>query len=395
MSKSITRASADLLRLENEGYELEIRGGYLLVHSVPYVTPERVVASGTLVSTLQLAGEVTARPDQHEAHFIGAAPCDARGNRLESIINNSDPQQLAESLRVDHYLSSKPIDTGRYEDYWQKMTSYITIISAPAQAIDPTATARTYPVLIPDPEEEDPIFNYTETASSRAGILAVTEKLRVGPVAIIGLGGTGAYILDFLAKTPVAEIHLFDGDRFSQHNAFRAPGAPTLEELRAEPQKVEHLKAHYSPMRRGIVAHDVFVEEGNVAELEGMDFVFLALDESEPKRCIVTYLEQAGIGFIDVGMGVDEVDGALRGMVQTTLSTPTARDHLRRRVSLEDPRLGGDYDQNIQIAELNALNAAIAVIRWKRLLGFYADDGGEHSSFFVIETNQLLGEDRR
>jgi len=146
-------------------------------------------------------------------------------------------------------------------------------------------------------------------------------------------------------------------------------------------------------MRRGIIAHDCYLGEGNLGELDGMDFVFLALDESEPKRAIVAHLEVAGISFIDVGMGIDEVDGELRGMVQTTTSTPSAREHFTRRVSLEDPKLGNDYDQNIQIAELNALNAAIAVIRWKRLLGFYADDGGEHTSIFVIEANQLLDED--
>ncbi|HEY5333803.1 MAG TPA: DUF6791 domain-containing protein, partial [Solirubrobacterales bacterium] len=192
MSKSITKASPDLLRLRNEGYELEVRDGYLLVHHVPYATPERTVALGTLVSTLQVAGDHTAQPDQHEAHFIGGPPCDKEGDPLSAIINNSDPNQLAPGLVVDHYFSSKPVtDGGRYADYWDKMTSYIAIISSPAQTIDPTVTARPYPVLVDDDEDGNPIFNYMETASSRAGIVAVTEKLRIGPVAIIGLGGTG------------------------------------------------------------------------------------------------------------------------------------------------------------------------------------------------------------
>jgi tRNA A37 threonylcarbamoyladenosine dehydratase len=45
------------------------------------------------------------------------------------------------------------------------------------------------------------------------------------------MGGTGSYILDLVAKTAVMEIHLFDGDDFNQHNAFRAPGAASLEDL--------------------------------------------------------------------------------------------------------------------------------------------------------------------
>ena len=67
------------------------------------------------------------------------------------------------------------------------------------------------------------MFKYVDTASSRVGIGAVTEKLKVGPLAIVGLGGTGSYILDLVAKTPVAEIHLFDGDKLGQHNAFPLP----------------------------------------------------------------------------------------------------------------------------------------------------------------------------
>lgn len=392
MSKSTTRASADLQRLLNEGYELEIREGYLLIHHVPYVTPERRVEFGSLISTLQLAGDQTVPPDQHEAYFAGQHPCNAEGNPLTAIVNNSNHQELAPGVEVDHFMSSKPAETGRYSDYWEKMTTYIAVISAPALAIDESATAQTYPLLT-DPEDEDPIFNYSETASPRAGIAALTERLQIGPVAIVGLGGTGSYILDFLAKTPVAEIHLFDADRFIQHNAFRAPSAASREELAAEPQKVDYLKARYEPMRCGIVAHDEYLDESNLAQLEGMAFVFLSLDESEAKRAIVERLEAADVAFVDVGMGIELIDGQLRGQVQTVISTPGARDHLRRRVSLTDPALGDDYDQNIQIAELNALNAALAMIRFKKHLGFYANDGGERTSIYVLETNKLINED--
>ena len=147
-------------------------------------------------------------------------------------------------------------------------------------------------------------------------------------------------------------------------------------------------------MRRGIIPHDCRVDEGNLDQLDAMDFVFLALDESDPKRAIVDYLESAGKSFIDVGMGLEAVDGSLRGQIQTTTSTHAAREHFRRRVSLSDPHLADAYDQNIQIAELNALNAALAVIRFKKLYGFYADEEGEHTSVYVLEGNRLLGEDR-
>jgi molybdopterin/thiamine biosynthesis adenylyltransferase len=392
VSKSITRASADLRRLQDEGYDLEIRGGFLLVHQIPYVTPAKEVAYGTLVSTLELAGEVTTAPQQHEMHFVGEKPCDADGVPLSAVINQSQRHELAPGLSVDHFFSSKPAATGHYSDYYEKVATYATILVTPARRLDPGATPLSHPLITED-EDGDPVFNYTETASSRADIVTITEKLRIGPVAIIGLGGTGAYVLDFLAKTPVREIHIFDADVFAQHNAFRAPGAASREELAAKPQKVDYLKARYEAMRRGIVAHDCFVDESNVDQLVEMDFVFLALDESEPKRAIVEYLEKMGKSFIDVGMGLEALDGSLRGQIQTTTSVPAVRDHFRRRVSLADPNLADDYDQNIQVAELNALNAALAVIRFKKLYGFYADDEGEHTSVYVLEGNRLLNED--
>jgi len=122
----------------------------------------------------------------------------------------------------------------------------------PAQAIDSNVTARTFPVIEPERDDEDAVFKYIDTASSRAGIDLVAKKLALKRVAIVGLGGTGSYVLDLVAKTLVKEIHLFDGDTFFQHNAFRSPGAPAGEELRAKPNKAAYFRDMYSKMRLGI-----------------------------------------------------------------------------------------------------------------------------------------------
>ena len=104
------------------------------------------------------------------------------------------------------------------------------------------------------------------------------------------------------------------------------------------------------------------------------------------------HLETQGIPFIDVGMGVHAVDGRLLGIVRTTLSTPNRRGHYRQRVGFTDTE-DADYARNIQIVELNALNAAHAVMRWKKLLGFYADVVNEHHSTYTIDGNMLLNDD--
>ena len=56
MSQQLISRSADLKRLREEGYDLEIRTGYLLVKDVPYVNSRKEVKRGILVSKLTLGG---------------------------------------------------------------------------------------------------------------------------------------------------------------------------------------------------------------------------------------------------------------------------------------------------------------------------------------------------
>ena len=389
MSHSLIDRSADLKRLEDEGYEVEVRSGHLLLSHVPYVTEAGVIKYGTLVSELSLAGDATTRPSTHVVMFAGEMPCDQRGHPLTQIRHSSGCRELAEGLVVDHSFSSKPPEG--YPDYYRKMTTYEAIIAVPAQSIDPIVTARTFAVI--EAQEEESVFRYIDTASSRAGIGAITEKLKCGAVAIVGLGGTGSFILDLVAKTPVREIHLFDGDRLGQHNAFRSPGAPSIETLRAAPQKTAYYRDIYSEMRRNIVAHG-FVDESVVDSLRAMDFVFMAVDKGRPRRLVVEKLEEFGVPFIDVGMGVEEVEGSLLGQLRVTASTDRSRDQVHSTLPLSDRDGEDDYSRNIQIADLNALNAALAVIKWKKISGFYADLEGEHASLYQIDGNHLVNEDK-
>lgn len=386
--------SADLQELVDDGYEVGIESGHLVIHNVPYVDEQREVKRGKVVAKLDLAGDVTTRPSSHVAMFAGSHPCDRNGNPLEKIKHQSQRKQINDKLTVDHSFSSKPVGGNGYDDYYHQMTTYIAIIEGPARAIDPTATARTYRVI---ETGEDDVFNYADTASSRAGITALSGKLTRHKVGIIGLGGTGSYVLDMVAKTPVPEVHLFDGDDFLQHNAYRSPGAPTIAELNARQNKAEYWAERYAPMRRGIHAHAFHLDADNAACLErlGLGFVFICVDRGDVKQPIIEKLEELGITFVDVGMGLELTDGKLQGMLRVTTSTPDMRAHVRdkKRIGLTGGGADGVYSHNIQIAELNALNAALAVIRWKKWCGFYLDLEGEHHSIYTLDGNNIINED--
>ncbi|MGZ4755368.1 MAG: ThiF family adenylyltransferase [Acidimicrobiia bacterium] len=395
MSQRPIARSADLNRLRNDGYSIRIVGGYLVADDVPFVDSEGVVHhDGALVLPLTLAGDITAPPTDHTARFMGGVPRDAGGQPLAHIINHANEEDLGDGLRTSCYFSAKPTDGGQYTDLHHKVTTYIGHIAGPAHLVDPTTTARRYTPSASEDETGRP-FKYVDTASSRAGIAVLNELLKGERVGIVGLGGTGEYLLDAVTKTHVEEIHIFDGDAFLTHNAFRAPGAPTLDQLTARPLKVDHFGDIYDNMRQGIIRHPYPVDQEHLHELAQMTFVFVAIDDAEAKRPIIDTLVHGSIPFIDVGMGVEVVDGRLVGTIRTTVVTPDHNGHADQRIPTTIvPVENDDYRSNIQIAELNMLNAAQAVIAWKKYRRYYADMDRPHHMMYSIASNKTVNDER-
>lgn len=391
MLHKLINLSSDLKRLRDEGYEIEIKHSHLLLNHIPYINSNKEVNKGILVSELTIAGDKTGRPKNHVVHFIGEYPCNKDGSPIAQIKHTSGNQKLADGIVTNHSFSNKP--SSGFSDYYEKMTSYINIISGPAISSDSTLTAKTFKVI--ESAESESVFQYFDTNSSRAEIIRISDKLRNHKIGIIGLGGTGSYVLDMVSKTHVQEIHLFDGDKFFQHNAFRSPGAPSKEELNDTPSKVEYFKNMYSKMHKNIIPHNEYIDSSNIHLLKDLNFIFICLDKSDIKKIIFNNLEEFGISFVDVGMGIEVVDDSLIGILRTTLSTNQMREHIRQnnRVPFSDNDANKAYTQNIQIAELNALNATLAVIKWKKYCGFYKDNEREYFSTYSINVNTISSAD--
>lgn len=396
MSQRLVNLNHDLSRLRAEGLDIYIgKSKHLFIRGVPYVNAAKEIKRGIIASVLDLAGETTIPPESHIVFFVGEPPCDEHGSLLPGVSQNAN-QALGEGLSPNHQMSRKPTtgpNPGKYADYYEKIKTYIAIISSPAQAIDRTVTPYTHPVVVPD-EEDNSVFNYLDTAATKAGIVAANRKLEGPKIAIVGAGGTGSYVLDFVAKTPVAEIHLFDWDVFLNHNAFRCPGAPSLDELTEKQMKVDYLTGIYSRMRKRIVPHNYYIDVRTVEQLKEMSFVFICIDKGTGKRLIVERLQEWDTPFIDVGMGIQlGEDNTLGGILTITTSTSNKRGHVSTRVALSDGEADNEYSQNVQISELNALNAALAVIKWKKLCGYFDDVTKEHYCAYTIRSNLLISED--
>jgi hypothetical protein len=387
MSLALISRSPDLARLRNEGFDLEIVGAYLVTRQIPYVTTDRTIAFGDLVCELTLAGDRTTKPGTHVMHFTGGPPCHISGAPITAIQHAEVTAEYAPGRMMRRSFSNKP--QNGYLDYHHKVTRYVDIISGPAMALDPNVTPRHFKPI--SEEQEDSPFVYLDTNTARGHFQAVSHKLLGHTLAIVGAGGTGAYVLDLVAKTPVREIRLFDADQFLQHNAFRTPGAASLEELQEKATKVAYLGKVYSRMHRGVKAHAERIGAENLSHLEGVNFVFLCLDSGQAKKLIVEHLLTKRVPFVDCGIGVQLVDDRLIGVVRATTATENKHNHLAARISYADAQ-DDAYSTNIQIAELNMLNAALAVIKWKKHVGFYADLGHEHHTTYSLDTGEVTNE---
>ena len=218
----------------------------------------------------------------------------------------------------------------------------------------------------------DSVFKVSDTLTSRAEIGDLAVKFKDEVVAIIGLGGSGSYLLDFLAKTPISEIRAFDLDAFHIHNAFRSPGKLDIEEFMKP--KAEVYMSRYENFRHGLHVHAKYIQSDSTEELEGVTFAFVCVDKATPRIEISNLLISLGIPFIDVGMGLNREKGTIDGMLRATYfpAGSTHEDINNGMLQLYDAT-DDVYRTNIQIAELNALNACLAVIKYKQIRGFYAD----------------------
>ena len=137
----------------------------------------------------------------------------------------------------------------------------------------------------------------------------------------------------------------------------------------------------------------LLIDETNAEKhLRDAQFAFLCLDEGKPKALAIAKLTEYGVPFVDVGMGLLVKDSQVTGILRVTTSTPQQRG-AHRRIPCGENDAANEYDKNIQVADLNALNAALAVLKWKKLFGFYADNEGEHFSTYTIDGNLLTSDE--
>lgn len=377
----------DIRALLEKGYALRIDGAHLVVRDIPYLDSQQALQVGAIVAKLEFIDKVQVKQDDHQVYFAGSAPYGLDGQPIPNLAGGPTTITLSMTdVVVQRSFSNKP--EGGFANFFDKIEHYVRVISGPAIALH-GADPLTFRV---DMEAAaGSVFKFHDTLTSRAEIGDLAAVFKDEVIAIIGLGGTGSYLLDFFVKTPVKEIRGFDRDAYHVHNAFRSPGK--LDEGDLGKGKAEVYQLRYETFREGLVLHQKYVDGSSTGDFEGVTFAFVCVDKGSARAGIFDLLISMRIPFIDVGMGLNRKQGALSGTLRATYyaadSAAKVRD-MQLAETVDDP--DDVYQKNVQIAELNALNACIAAIRYKQLRGFYVDHNAAYHLLMDIGNLRTFAE---
>lgn len=391
MLQKLVSHNLDIKRLVEKGYAVAFDSNYLLIRDIPYLDSKRQLQTGAIVTKLVFVDDTHVTQDNHQIFFAGSTPYSLDGSIITNLGNR--PAQLALSkdssdVVVERSFSNKPRINGKFKDFFEKIESYVAIISGPAIELH---NANPYTYRVVDHVESHSVFKFQDTLTSRAEITDLSAMFKDDVIAIIGAGGTGSYILDFLVKTPVKEIRLFDLDKFHVHNAFRSPGRLEKDELGKT--KVEVYGSRYHNFRTGLIVVPKLIDASCTEDLEGVTFCFVCIDKGSSRSEIFDLLISMKIPFIDVGMGLNRKQGPISGMLRTTFySAEHGKETRDKRFAPETDNPDDIYKTNIQISELNALNASLAIIRYKQIRKFYFEDVSSLQLLFDISDLKIATE---
>jgi molybdopterin/thiamine biosynthesis adenylyltransferase len=373
---------------EETGYLIDFIGGYLVFFGLPYLDQDGKLQHGDWVSPVDLNGQVIDPPSNHQAWWRGSRPHDQQRRQLK-LGGGADKVTVSNDLVTDFSFSYKLLDENgamrAYRSFDEKVQTYLDTITAPALAAYPRATPLRA-IAVNAAAQGSPL-RYPDTMSSRYHINDLSALLRGKKVAIIGLGGTGSYILDFVARTHLAQITLFDDDKVHVHTIFRLPSfiPNAIGRLKAEV-----LAQHYDQWHSGIEGVATRITAENVERLKNFDFVFVSVDDGPARRLIIEWLSANGVPYVDCGMGLNRSTVGLSGFVRVTGSDRKAfEDNVGTvRLPVENAK-EDEYRKQAQITELNALNATMAFIRFKQHFGLLDRENDATSLIFDTATFEI------
>ena len=364
----------DLLRQEAErrGWTIEVHQNRISVGEVPYRKKDGEAGRCQVSVETEDDGLSMKAPDNgrgaiHAARLSGVekgCAYQATGEPVGNVLWSDNARECVISIKRDD---------GEYVDGWHALAVYTVRVAGE--------------VGVEEREHIERIFKFPIAGGDARDIQLWRDRARGQQIGIVGLGGVGLWILDLMSKTDVREIKIWDGDEIEGRNLVRAPGWASQDAIGKN--KADYFGEQYGRIRTGISIRGQYWHSDNPEDtFDGLDFVFVAVDKTETRTALCERLEENEIAFIDVGMGIERREERVRGSCQVFFS---GEEPGRWRIGIPTAEGAGEQDYHaLQLADLGALNAALAVGIWRRHVGQYEEEEKDWLVRYRIENNDLL-----
>ncbi len=210
-------------------------------------------------------------------------------------------------------------------------------------------------------------------ALSQAECLALQGKT----VAVIGCGGLGGYLIEYLTRIGIGQIRCVDGDVFEQSNLNRqllsSPALLGTSKALAAAERITQINPQVKAQ-----AFPKFMTQANARDLiAGCDAVLDALDNIEARKILAKACAEENIPY---------VYGAISGWVaQAAICMPT--DTLMEKLYPEDTRIKDKSVLSFTPALCAAMQVSLCV---KLLTGKSVETGVLHyADLFYEEYTQI------
>ena len=390
---------------EQEGFTIREDSDVVIAEGVPCLVADGTVSACTIKKSFNPETGTPTSCIGDAVHVVRIIPDD----KLDGCVYNSDRSKIGRyidgdgkswsNISIRKGTPNRPEADRSAKDLIHRYVKQIVGAVYAADHKEPNSLAIQHP------------FNFPNTYEGRSGVAPIQDRIRDQSIAIIGLGGTGAYVLDMIAKTPVGVIHIVDDDCVDWHNLMRAPGAPTGEEINSLTEikrlgtdcfsKVNYYYSKYASFREGIHAHTLRLDGSpkcnEFFREHHIDYAFVCIDQdgnSESPRQDVVYsaLSREEIPFVDSGISISLDNNAVGGAVTTSAYCAGS---LEWRIGVPNASLNnkGLGYRNVQLPEVNALAASLAVMEWRRQTGQYVTEPSPFLHKFRLEIPKIVAPD--
>ena len=274
-----------------------------------------------------------------------------------------------------HCTLSRKVHGSQYEDAWHALSTYIRLVyglfSGERDIESMQVPSRPYVFEIHGDKTREAIEWRHCLAQER--------------VAVIGLGGIGAWIADFVVKADAKEVHAWDYDCIEPKNLLRMPGG--VKPCWIDKPKAYWFQRTYSLIHKDIHGHNVKVLADNVHEVvEGVSFAFVVVDRSNYRTMICKALANAKIPFVVAGLSPKREDNRARIYIRVVTGY-TDVDSWEDAVPISDT--GQDDYGTVDLPDVYAMAASWAIQAWRKMRGQFWQKQREECLIYRADEQSL------